>query len=402
MLMLTKSVLGRPQTNRVHVLFFSIMSAATLTATSAAAAAKGTTAAFGSNTNTSTGGSKKCSLLVPDIDEKRRSILEQHGVTIEPIEPLGARVTGLDWNAYKDLPPETVLDALEMEMAQRGFLVFPNQGVMTPQEQIKASCLWGGREMHSTHGVHPQTPEGNPHIFRLSNDPAHGILGVGPQWHNDGSFVEGTFSHVGYHIIRVPEKGGGTFFAHQGAAFDSLSPEEQERWSRLVSINSNSGVLHPVVHKHTISGRKSVWLHLGMTGAVLERLEDEMVEQGKLPFRLLSHFEMKELFHAYNDLLNKGVEEGYTLNYEYKEGDLIVIDNLAIGHKAAPEAHKSAEEQGLRILHRTTVRATHPFKPGFGLPQAIDIFGPNPLNKDGVWIGGGIGFRWDDDIHMQN
>jgi taurine dioxygenase len=384
---------------------FSIMSAATLTAASAAAAKGTTTAAFASNATggTTAASSKKCSVLIPDIDEKRRSLLEQHGVAIEPIEPLGARVTGLDWNAYKDsLPPETVLNALEMEMAQRGFLVFPNQGVMTPQEQIKASCLWGGREMHSTHGVHPQTPEGNQHIFRLSNDPKHGILGVGPQYHNDGSFVEGTFSHVGYHIIRVPEKGGGTFFAHQGAAFDMLSPEDQERWSRLVSVNSNSGVLHPVVHKHSISGRKSVWLHLGMTGAVLERLEDEMVEQDKPPFRLLGHFEMKELFHAYNELLNKGLEEGYTMNYEYKEGDLIMIDNLAIGHRAAPEAHKSVEEQGLRILHRTTVRATRPFRPGFGLPQAIDIYGPHPFNEDGVWIGGGIGFRWDDEIHMQN
>ena len=41
------------------------------------------------------------------------------------------------------------------------------------------------------------------------------------------------------------------------------------------------------------------------------------------------------------------------------------------------------------------------FKP-VDLPQAVDIHSANPLNADGVWIGGGIGFRWDDDIHMQN
>ena len=200
---------------------------------------------------------------------------------------------------------------------------------MTPIQQIEASCLWGGRQIHSTHGVHPATPDNNRHIFRLSNDPQHGIVGVGPQvksqssaltswlkcfalhlyvkklsdwwyanvlkwlvfesmfefwcssqrvvdctfsvtttkWHNDGSFLTGTFSHVGYHIIRVPEQGGGTWFAHQGAAYDMLSPSQQERWSRLVSVNSNSGVLHPLVHKHNISKRTSIWLHLGMTGA---------------------------------------------------------------------------------------------------------------------------------------
>jgi len=34
-------------------------------------------------------------------------------------------------------------------------------------------------------------------------------------------------------------------------------------------------------------------------------------------------------------------------------------------------------------------------------PQAVDIFSENPLGE-GVWIGGGIGFRWDDSIKMQN
>lgn len=344
----------------------------------------------------------KSSPLVPDIDDGRRNLLKKHGIDIEPIEPVGAKVTGLDLQDDVTGENEPVLKALEYEMANRGFLVFPHTRPMTPDEQIKASVLWGGREMHSTHGVHPATPEGNRHIFRLSNNPSVGTLGVGPQWHNDGAFVEGTFSHVGYHLVKVPEKGGGTYFAHQGAAFDMLSPEKQERWSRLVSINSNSGVLHPLVHEHPLNGRKSVWLHLGMTGAVIEYLGDEKNARDELPYRLLNHAEMKELFNDYNDLLNEGVENGYTINYNYNEGDFVVIDNLAVGHKAAPEAHKSFMEQGLRVLHRTTVKATKPFEPGFGLPQATDIYSPNPFGDDGVWLGGGIGFRWDDTIHYQN
>jgi taurine dioxygenase len=31
----------------------------------------------------------------------------------------------------------------------------------------------------------------------------------------------------------------------------------------------------------------------------------------------------------------------------------------------------------------------------------VDIYGPNPFGA-GVWQGGGIGFRWDDGIRMQN
>jgi taurine dioxygenase len=39
--------------------------------------------------------------------------------------------------------------------------------------------------------------------------------------------------------------------------------------------------------------------------------------------------------------------------------------------------------------------------PGFGLPIQLNIFGPSPLG-DGVWQGGGLGFRWDDQLPMQN
>jgi len=136
-----------------------------------------------------------------------------------------------------------------------------------------------------------------------------------------------------------------------------------------------------------------------MTGAVLEHTP----EKGENAFRLLNEDEMKRLFNEYNDLLNAGLEHGYAQAYEYDQGDCIVIDNLAIAHRAAPEAHKSAKEQGLRIVHRTTVQAPMDFEPSFGLPQYLNIHGPKPVDdKDGVWLGGGVGFRWKDDIHMQN
>ena len=119
-----------------------------------------------------------------------------------------------------------VSGCVEAEMASRGFLVFSGQGILSGEEQVQCSKFWGAQEMHSTHGVHPQAP--NRHIFRLSNDNSVGITGVGPQWHNDGSFEANIFSHVGYHIIRVPEQGGDTEFVHQGAAFDALPKETQD------------------------------------------------------------------------------------------------------------------------------------------------------------------------------
>jgi taurine dioxygenase len=331
---------------------------------------------------------------VPPLNPSNVAIIEKFGACIYPLNPVGFEVHGLDLSSGHQPPPE-VINALEQEMAISGLLVFKNKQQIEPEDFLRVSCWWGGRELHSTHGVHPATPGGNAHIFRLSNDRRYGIPGVGPQWHNDGSFNTDTFSHVGYHIIHPAEKGGGTYFAHQGAAYDALAEESQERWSRLSSVNSNSGVIHPAVHEHAVSGRKCIWLHLGMSGAVIEKLPDE---DG---FRLLNAAEMKRLCHEYNDVLNAGLTDGYAIGYEYEENDCIFIDNLAVAHRASPEAHLPPEKQGLRIMHRSTVRGVEDLLPGFQLPRYINIHGPSPFGE-GVWQGGGIGFRWDDNIPMQN
>lgn len=333
------------------------------------------------------------SKLAP-LDSTLVATIEGFGGEISLLQPIGAQVRGIDLSAERT-PPNEVLEALERAMAHRGFLVFKNEKQLEEDQFLRASCWFGGRQLHSTHGVHPATPGGNRHIFRLSNDRLHGIPGVGPQWHNDGSFIPATFSHSGYHIVRPAERGGGTYFAHQGVAHDALPEEQQRRWRRLSSVNSASGVVHPMVHEHPISKRKCIWLHLGMTGAVVEKVPNET------RFRLLQPEELKQLCREYNDALDAGLKGGYALCYEYRENDCLFIDNLAVAHRAAPEAHMPVEKQGLRIMHRSTVRGVHDLAPRFGLPIHLDIDGASPFGH-GVWQAGGLGFRWDDDIHMQN
>jgi len=331
---------------------------------------------------------------VPAIDPDSRDTLAAFGASLTQLEPIGAAVRGLNL-ASPTPPPAKVVQVLEHTMAERGFVVFKNESPLAAKDFLQASCWWGGKELHSTHGVHPATPGGNPHLFRLSNDHHHGIKGVGPQWHNDGSFNADTFSHAGYHMVRAPEQGGGTHFALQAVAFDALQPELKTYWSRLSSVNATSGIVHPVVHTHPLSKRSCIWLHLGMTGAVIEKARDQNA------FRLLDATELRDLCHQYNDILNAGLTNGYALAYEYEDNDCIFIDNLAIAHRAAPEAHLSAREQGLRIMHRSTVRGVQNLIPDFGLPIRLNIFGPSPLG-DGIWQGGGLGFRWDDEVPMQN
>jgi taurine dioxygenase len=89
-----------------------------------------------------------------------------------------------------------------------------------------------------------------------------------------------------------------------------------------------------------------------MTGAVIEALP------GNDGFRLLAEGELKNLCREYSDLLDQGFEDGYALAYEYRENDCLFIDNLAVAHRASPEAHLPVEKQGLRIMHRSTIRGT--------------------------------------------
>ena len=41
--------------------------------------------------------------------------------------------------------------------------------------------------------------------------------------------------------------------------------------------------------------------------------------------------------------------------HEWRPGDFIISDNLALGHKAAPETQLPPSKVGLRVMHRVTV-----------------------------------------------
>ncbi|MBU2954264.1 TauD/TfdA dioxygenase family protein [Marinobacter sp. F3R08] len=346
-------------------------------------------------------------LTVAPLNPENLALLEQEGLSVKPLEPIGAEIYGAD---VRNRLSDPAIKALEAEMANRGFIVFKHQAGLSSEELIDTCTWWGGHEIHLTHGVHPATPGRNRRIFRSSSAGHKSISRTGTQWHNDGNLEAASFSHSAYYIARAPHNGAGTHFAHQGAAFDALPPDKQDLWQRLVSVNSASSVTHPVVHTHPISGRKSVWLHLGMTGAVIERLPDEglTIDQLKtLPahidcFRLLDEVAMKNLFNDYNDLLDHSIKSGYGIHYEFDTGDLLFIDNWAVAHRASPNAHEPATQQGLDFMDRVIIKAPRNLSPQFGLPQYINMASPHPFNRDGVWQAGEPGFRWKDDMRTQN
>ena len=86
-------------------------------------------------------------------------------------------------------------------------------------------------------------------------------------------------------------------------------------------------------------------------------------------------------------------------------GDVLLLDNLAVAHRATPEAHDPAG--ALRVLHRTTLAGHVPLDPPphAGLPPFLYVWGDNPFLDGGVWHGAdnyGVGFKWDHSRPFRN
>ena len=388
--------------------------------------------------------------------EQLRGDLAAVNGSLRLLAPFGAEIAGVDLVALQrsgHLRHGSGLAAsLEHAMAQTGVLIFRDQGrhsgpgaagVLSGDEQVAISRLFGAGEMHSTHGVHPKSP--NEHVFRLSNDQAEGIIGpVGPaaqprssrqtrtqdqhavciplrtaawwrtrththahartrththahanthvgacakgaEWHCDGAFKTDVFSHAGYHIVAIPAgSDAGTSFAHLGLVHDLLTDDERALFSRMISVNSNSGVVHPMLHEHPVSKRQTIFLHLAMTAAVAH--VGNAGEQ-----TALTSEEMRALFQRVNDLCNVAA-----LHHTYQQGDLVMIDNWAVAHRAREGSFDRT--RGLRVVHRTTVKSrfTLPPNPSFGLPNRYSPGLPFPASSERqpVWVEGYVGYRW--------
>jgi len=271
------------------------------------------------------------------------------------------------------------------------------------------------------HHGHPEAPHED--VLRLSNREEHGITRVGPQWHHDGAFERRPFSRVAFRAERMPTNGGaGTQFADVAAAYQALPEHSKQEWRHLASVNAYSGAVHPLVHMHPVSQQPVLFIHLAMTGSVirwskglrnsssssafavdLEAMEPRIGPRLDGTHTALKEDEVRKLFGQIDELLTK-----HSTTYTYRcsrhgKGDLVILDNLAVAHRATKEAHDAGH--GVRILHRTTMEGTSKLDPPAAshLPPFLYIWGDNPLG--GLWQSSdhwGVGFRWDQNLPMFN
>mgnify|MGYP002635084517 FL=1 len=147
----------------------------------------------------------------------------------------------------------------------------------------------------------------------------------------------------------------------------------------------------------------------------MEAMDPAAGPSARCGHEVLSAAETQSLLHSIDALLTRSSTVwSYSVRYgvseegevgEAEASDVILVDNLAVAHRAQPAAH--AEGGDLRILHRTTVVGSHPVDPprASGLPPFAYVWGGNPLGGDGLWTGSdyyGVGFRWNRSLPMRN
>ena len=264
---------------------------------------------------------------------------------------LGAEVHGLDLKKGMD---DATFRAFEAALVEHKVLFLRDQH-LTTAEHVAISRLFGPLE------VHPFRPEGEfPEIMVLDNHKDNPVLST-DVWHSDTTF---RLKPTKYTILRcqiMPKTGGDTLWCDMEAVYNSLSPrlqqmidglkavhdfqnfrvlfkktpEDQERLRKMEELYPNP--THPVVRRHPISGRKSLYVNPQFT----IRIDDLNSDESK----------------ALLDLLFQQVHvPEFQFRFQWTPGTILFWDNASTQHYAANDYYPER-----RRMERTAVMGDAPF-----------------------------------------
>ncbi len=262
-------------------------------------------------------------------------------ITIRPSDAtLGAVVRGVDLRALDDGHWREIEDAFH----EYAVLVFPAQH-LDSEEQTRFGRRFGrlelgmgylGEQKATIYPISNVLPDGEQIV-----DPEHvvaQILRCNQEWHTDSSYhpVPSKVSMLSADV--VPDRGGETEWCDMRAAWDALPEPIRNRVEGRVAAHSYlhsqrkigrgeevwteadrqsmRGVTHPVVRRHPVTGRRS--LYVGRHAYAIEGLEDDEAEA------LLA------------ELLELACRPPRLFTHVWSAGDLAVWDNRCLLHRGRP------------------------------------------------------------------
>lgn len=201
---------------------------------------------------------------------------------IRPFDaPLGAEVTGLDFN--EPLTPETV-DALNAAFLDRHVVCIRDQDISMDRFLEIARAFGTPMVQKAKYFAHPDTDlisVVSPEVNRDSDAPDAKPLVRGTTFHTDHSYWPEPCKATMLHGIVVPSKGGETKFCDMHRAYNALDDDMKDRIAGLRGIHridarrlktgrrdfgaaiTDDGPtgIHPLVRTHDETGQKAVYIN---------------------------------------------------------------------------------------------------------------------------------------------
>jgi len=166
----------------------------------------------------------------------------------------------------------------------------------------------------------------------------------GYHWHTDLVFTDDPVSFTMLNAVAVPKTGGGTGFADQYAAYESLPSALKEKTEGATVAHCYEGrrdgsfptVYHPLVREHPVTGRKALYgatsTCIGVKGMTDEEASDFLGEVSRYAIAPEVQYE-----------------------HQYQVDDVVIWDNAAALH-TGPKLDEATGEQDARIMNRVSVR----------------------------------------------
>ena len=243
---------------------------------------------------------------------------------------LGAQVRGI---ALSEVGPA---DAKEIEalLMEHLVLFFPDQHI-TKEEHLAFGKHFGKLEGHP-HLKNPLSEDGE--VFELAASSG----GIADEWHSDITFREQPSMMAILNMVKCPEVGGDTMWANMYKAYESLSPPMQEFCDGLTALHDAAAhlrpdqmAIHPVVRRHPVTGRKSLFVNEHFTRRIVEL----SVEESDHLLRYLTRWVQNPRF---------------SIRYRWSKGTVAMWDNRCTQHFVLNDFDEE------RIIQRVTVMGDQP------------------------------------------
>jgi len=241
---------------------------------------------------------------------------------------------------------------IKQALTDRGVVVFRGQD-LAPAEFVAFSRSLGELEAYGSTVGEFLMPD-HPEIIIISNVVENGrqigVRDAGQFWHTDRSYVSRpgwASSLYAREVPRAPDGAslGQTMYANMIAACAALDPAERSRlqslkgWHEYVyrfttrkAHQRLPGVEQPVILKHPLSGKPSLYVNEGFTHRIAGLPEDQ---SKALLDQLFAHATRPEFIYTHC----------------WDEGDVVLWDNYSVQHRAV--SNYTPEQR--RLLWRTTI-----------------------------------------------